>query len=277
MKNLGLFLIRYNAFFWFLLFFTLAIVLAIRNNNYHRTSYINSSNVVVGSFYQKLNSWKSYLALGTTNEALTQENAELREELQRYILQQPLDSVSLVDSIEENRYEFIVAEVVNNSINQKSNYLTINKGSLAGIEKGMGVITSNGVVGMVLNVSPHFSTIRSLLHPDTRVSVTLDSTDAFGSLVWGTNVDPRLAMVKDIPNHIQAVKGQKVRTSGFSLFPKGIVVGEVYETGITSGESFLDIRIKLTTDFTSLHHVYIVKDNLNEEKEELEQQSEEHG
>lgn len=277
MKNLWLFFVRYNAFFWFLLFFVVSILLTIRYNSYQRSSFVNSSNVVVGSFYQKINSWKSYMALDVTNEDLARENAELRSQLQQYMLKDTVDNVQIVDSIEANRYEFIIAEVVNNSINQKSNYITLNKGTSAGVEKDMGVITSNGIVGVVINASKHFSTVRSILHPDTRVSVVLDSTQAFGSLVWGNNIDPRLALVRDIPNHIKAEEGQIVRTSGFSRFPKGINVGKVYETGITSGESFLDIRIQLSTDFSKLHHVYIVKDNLKDEKEQLEAEMEDHG
>lgn len=266
-------MVRYNAFFWFVLFFTVAIILVVQNNRYQRSSFINSSNVVVGSFYDKLNSWKSYLALDETNKNLAQENALLRQQLQGYILKDTLDSIQIMDSIEANRYHFIMGEVVNNSIHQKSNFVTINKGSQDGIQKGLGVITSNGVVGIVLNVSPHFSTIQSLLHPDTRISVTLDTTNVFGSLVWGNNVDPRFAMVKDIPNHVKVQKGQKVYTSGFSLFPKGIEIGSVEETGIQSGESFLDVRIKLRTNFSNINHVYVVKDLLEDEKNKLEEQT----
>ena len=270
MKNLWLFLVRYNAFFWFILFFVASLLLVVQNNRYQRSSFINSSNVVVGSFYDKLNSWKSYLALEETNKNLALENSQLRQQLQNYILTDTLDSVRIVDSIEMNRYHFTMAEVVNNSIHQKSNFITINKGSLAGIQKGLGVITSNGVVGIVLNVSQHFSTIQSLLHPDTRISVTLDTTNVFGSLVWGNTSNPQFAIVKDIPNHVKVHKGQKVYTSGFSLFPKGIEIGAVEETGISSGGSFLDVKIKLRTNFSNLNHVYVVKDLLEDEKNQLE-------
>lgn len=277
MKNLWLFFVRYNAFFWFVLFFVISILLVVRNNNYQKSSFINSSNIVVGSFYEKLNSWKSYLALTETNESLAQENASLREELQQYIARDTIDSVRLVDSIEQGRYQFIIADVANNSVNQKSNFLTLNKGSKDGVEKGMGVMTSNGVVGTVLNVSTNFSTVQSLLNPNTKISVTLDSTGELGSLVWGNNIDPRYAIVRDIPNHVLVKKGQKVFTSGFSIYPKGINVGAVEETGITSGESFLDVRIKLSTNFSNLHHVYIVKDNLAQEKQALEALNDDNG
>lgn len=279
MRNLWLFLVRYNAFFWFILFFVFSILLVVRNNNFQRTAFVNSSNVLIGFFYEKANSWKSYLALSSTNEELALENARLRQKLENYIGKDTLSSAHLVDSIDVDRYQFIVAAVVNNSIHQKSNFLTLNKGTKDGVELGMGVITSNGVVGSVLNVSRHFSTVKSLLHPETKISVTLDSTaDAFGSLVWGSNTDSRYAMIRDIPNHVKVYKGQAVFTSGYStLYPKGIKVGHIVETGITSGESFKEIRILLTTEFSNLSHVYVVKDRLATEKIELEATNNDNG
>ncbi len=278
MKNLWLFLVRYNAIFWFILFFAISLILVVQNNNFQRASFINSSNVVVGSFYQQVNSWKSYLALRDANEKLAAENVLLRQQVQN--LRQAdttADSVYLVDSIEQGRYAFIVANVANNSVHQKSNYLTLDKGTADGVEKGMGVITSNGVVGIVLQTSAHFSSVQSLLHPDTKISVTLDSSAVFGSLVWGSNIDPRFAMVRDIPNHVQVKKGEKVYTSGYSLFPAGIHVGDIEETDIKSGESFLDLKLKLSTNFSNLNHVYIVRDLLLHEKQTLETTSQDNG
>lgn len=278
MRNLWLFLIRYNAIFWFVLFFLVSIIFVIRNNSFQRSSFINSSNVVIGSYYQQVNSWKSYLSLDETNENLAAENVMLRQQIQNLLQADTLaDTVHLVDSIEQGRYAFIVANVANNSIHQKNNYLTLDKGSAHGIEKGMGVITSNGVVGIVLQTSANFSSVQSLLHPDTRISVVLDSSEVFGSLMWGNNIDPRYATVRDIPNHVQVKTGEKVYTSGFSLFPAGIEVGKIVETGITSGESFLDLKIELSTNFSNLHHVYVVKDLMVDEKEMLEASNQDNG
>lgn len=272
MKNLWLFFVRYNAFFWFLLFFTFSIVLVVRSNNYQQSAFVNSSNYFVGSFYSKFNSWQEYLNLSNTNDLLTKENAELRQRLQSF---EDVDSTN-VDQLkiesDQQRYEFIPANVVNNSIRQKNNFITLNKGSNDGIEPNMGVISSNGIVGTVLNVSPHFCTVISILNSASKTSVSVDSTsDAFGVLVWGNNIDSRFAMVKDIPNHVKMYVGQPLFTSGFSTkFPKGIKIGHVIETDLTSGGSFKDMRILLTTNFANLTHVYIVKDKLAKEKIELE-------
>lgn len=218
--------------------------------------------------------------LAESNKDLLDENALLRHQLQELVSTDTLTEPLNTDSIDNpSRYEFTVASVVNNSVHQKNNYITINKGSLDGIKKDMGVITSNGVVGTVLNVSANFSTIKSLLHPDTKISVSVDSTaTAFGSLVWGDNTESRFAMVRDIPNHVKLYVGQPIYTSGYSTkFPKGIKVGYIVQTDIVSGGSFKDIRILLTTKFEKLTHVYIVKDKLAKEKLDLEALNEDNG
>ncbi|MCI0919861.1 rod shape-determining protein MreC [Sphingobacterium rhinopitheci] len=279
MKNLWLFFVRFNAFFWFLLFFTFSIVLVIRNNNYQQSAFINSSNIFVGTLYTKFNSWQEYINLSKDNELLTAENAALRQRLQFFEDSDSTVMPAIKLTMDEAQYEFIPANVINNSISQKNNFITLNKGIKDGIEPNMGVISSNGVVGTVLKVSENFCTVTSLLNSATKISVSLDSTsETFGSLVWGNNIDSRYAMVKDIPNHIKAYVGQPLFTSGYSTkFPKGIKVGHILETDLTSGGSFKDMRVLLTTNFSNLTHVYIVKDKLAKEKIELESSNNNNG
>jgi len=262
----------------FILFFAVSFILTIRNNSFQRASALNSSNEVIGRAYEKINYFKAYINLNETNLTLAHENAALRALLKSSNYDSEVISRTIRDTLLEPQYSYIEARVINNSVNQKNNYLTVNRGSRHGIKKGMGVISSNGVVGIVLNVSPNFSTIQSLLHSDTRISASLSKSEAFGSLVWGQNaIDPQYAVLRDIPNHVEVEKGEQVVTSGYSLFPPGIIVGQVEETGITSGSSFLDIRIKLNNDFSTLRYIYIVIDKLSVEKEKLEEQNTENG
>lgn len=278
MRNLWIFINRYSTFFLFILFFALSFILTIRNNSFQRASAINSSNEVVGRAYEKVDYFKAYIDLNETNLTLAHENAALRALLKSSNYDNEMISRTIRDTLLEPQYSYTEARVINNSINQKNNYLTVNRGSRHGIKKGMGVISSNGVVGIVLNVSPNFSTVQSLLHSDTRVSASLSKSEAFGSLVWGQNaVDPQYAVLRDIPNHVEVEEGESVVTSGYSLFPPGIIIGQVEETGITSGSSFLDIKIKLNNDFSTLRYVYIVTDKLATEKEQLEEQNTDNG
>ncbi len=277
MKNLWLILNKYNAFFLFIVFFGFACYLVVQNNSFQRASTVNSSHQFVGATYQKINAWKSYLHLREVNTQLAEENAALREQLQHYTAPDSIVQGIVDDTMRGVQYHYVVAKVTNNSIHQKNNYITLDKGRAHGIEKGMGVISSNGIVGIVLNVSEHFSTVQSLLHSETRISAALEDSRAFGSLVWGGNYDARTGLLKDIPNHVKVRKGELVYTSGFSLFPPGILAGKVVETGLSGGDSFLDIKIEFSTQFHNLQQVYVVDDVLADEKTELAAQNEDNG
>lgn len=272
MRNLWLFISRYNAFFFFIIFFTVGIILTIKNNAYQRSVTLNSTNEVVGSAYERLNVLKRYLNLGQVNDSLAQENAKLRTEL--IALKNVDSSKTLVvkDTVYQQQYTLISAKVIKNSITSRNNIITINRGSLSGIQKDMAVISPNkGVVGFVLDVSPNFATIRSLLHKGTSISVSLKRTNVFGSLVWGDgNFDFRKAYVKEIPNHIQVNLKDTIITSGAGDFPKGIEVGQISKTRVASGDSFMPLEIKLFNDFSTLQYVYVVKDRLANEQKTLE-------
>lgn len=270
MKNIWILLVKYNAFFLFILFFSVSFLLIIQNNHFQRSTSFNSSHRIVGHIYAASSNWTDYLSLRETNKQLAAENALLHGRLSHDDADNLLVDSIVTDTIHASQYRFIAAKVTNNSINQKNNYITVNKGSNDGVKKGMGVISPSGVVGIVLNVSPHFATIQSLLHRDTRISALLVNSQAFGSLIWGEHIQPRKGVLRDIPNHVEVTTGEKVVTSGYSLFPPGIPIGKVTDTKLTGGESFLDIDIALSTDFYNLQYVYIVMDRWESEKKELE-------
>lgn len=269
MRNLWIFISKYNAFFLLVIFVIVSFILLVNNNSFQRASAWNSSNQLIGRSYERVNAFTSYLSLGRTNDSLAAENARLKNQLKTSLFDDSVVHGTVKDTIAQQQYTYIVAKVVNNSVHQKNNYITINRGLMHGIKKGMGVISDKGIVGIVLNVSQHFSTIQSVLHNDTRISASVNGN--IGSLVWGeASTDPRLALLRDIPNHVIVKKGNRVITSGYSLFPSGIEIGRVTRTGLKGGESFLDIEIYLSTDFSKLHYVYVINNLLAEEQKELE-------
>lgn len=128
-----------------------------------------------------------------------------------------------------------------------------------------------GIVGFVLDVSPHLAIIRSLLNKETQISVMVKKNNAFGSLVWGDgNFDIRKAYVKEIPNHYRSNVGDTIITSGAGGFPKGIPVGKVSKTQVSTGDTFMTLEIALFNDFGTLQYVYVIKDRLGKEIKYLE-------
>lgn len=239
------------------------------NNSYQRSAYVTTSNYVVGTIYSGYSQLTDYLKLGITNRQLAEENALLRQLDTANYYDQHFHWNKEDDSLLIQQYEYLPARVINNSVNRINNYLTLDKGSLHGIRPYMAVACGSGVVGIVKDVSPHFSTVSSLLHSDTRISSKIKSNDYFGTTVWSGN-SPVIGQLRDIPSHAKVKVGDTIITSTFSgIFPRGIVIGKILELG-NSGDSFKDIKIKFSTDFQNLSYVYVIRNILKEERDSLE-------
>lgn len=273
MRNLWVFLFRNRAFFWFFAFEFLAFVLIFRFNPYQGGIYFNSSNRIVGGIYQKKNEIQSFLSLKLNNEALADENAQLRKELLESKFKLEKNITSIRDTIYGQQYTYSIAHVVNNTTTQRNNYLTLDQGKLSGIAPNDGVIFPGGILGVVKNVSDHYAVVISILHSESRVSVRLRHTKNFGSLFWN-GINGQILSVKDIPNYVEAKKGDTIETSGFSFFPEGLPIGTIVKSGSHNGESSLSIQIKLLRDLNKLDIVYVVHDKFSFEKNALENAAE---
>ena len=217
MYNLQRFILKHHFVILFILLEVISILLLARSQNFHRNSLVNTSNAVVGKIYEWSSEVGNYFRLNTTNEQLAEENAMLRRQLSIVY-----DTASCIFDVNEGDtlYEYIPAQVVNNSTNQTNNYIIINKGAKDGIERDMSVISSDGIVGVVTDVSRHYASIMSLLHSKSVVGVRFKNNQEIAGLKWQTN-NYRYGMVEDIPTHIVLQKGDTIVTSSHSyIVPK---------------------------------------------------------
>lgn len=272
MRNLLIFISKYNAFFLFLIFEVTSLIIYIKYNSFQKATFINSSNEVTGNIYGRVNKLNQYLALRDVNDSLVQENARLRGQLASAFYADTNVKHTVTDTIYHQQYTYVAARVINNSVNRANNYITINRGSNAGIAKDMGVICSSGVVGMVVSVSPHFATVRSFLHKDTKVSAMLVDTKDIGSMIWSEDLGPNTGLLIDVPNHVKPRLGEQVVTSGFSLWPAGIPIGKISNLKAKGGGFFLNMEVALAVDFSRLQYVYVVNNKLALEQANMEEQ-----
>lgn len=144
--------------------------------------------------------------------------------------------------------------------------MLINKGEQAGIEEEMGVISSNGIAGIVIGTSDNYAIVMSMLHQNTRISGRLKKNGQLVNLIW-PGIDYKYCEVIDIPSHIILQKGDSVITSGNSLiFPEGIHIGTIEEQEQNESEELSRARLKFSTDFNRLRYVYVVKNIKKEEQ-----------
>lgn len=273
MRNLLLFIARFHLFFIFVLLQTVSFSLYIRQNHFQKAIFFNTSNQITGSFYQGVSDVEEYFALRGINDKLQEENARLRSLLKE---SEYIDTAAFTlkqDSSLRQKYTYIPADVVRNTVNLKNNFLTLNIGSNHGVREEMGVISSKGVVGIVHKVSPNFCTVISLLNSNIRIAPKIDSVLNQGSLVWDGQ-SPQYAVLEDVNAYFRIKEKMEVVTSNLSsVFPENIPIGVIEELYVPSGEDFFKIKVKLHTNFDNLHKVYVVENLLKPEQDLLEQSS----
>ncbi len=271
MRNLWIFISKYNAFFLFVIFEVSALFILINYNSFQKATYISSSNEITGLAYQKVGQVTEYLSLASVNDSLARENAKLHGELRSAFYIDTLTKRSIADSIYKQQYTYIVAKVINNSVNHRSNYITINRGSKDGIIKDMGVICSSGVVGFVVNTTDHMANIQSVLHKKTQISAMLADTRDLGSFLWGDNLDPHQGLMVGVSNNVKPRIGQPVVTSTLSsLYPPGIPIGKISNLHAKEGGLFLNMEVALAVDYSKLEYVYVVVNRLALEQKQVE-------
>jgi len=271
MKNLLHFIVRFHFTILFIVFELFCLLLLVNYNNYQKSQFLNSSNSISGGIYEKVSSVTDYLSLAKTNEELSRENAKLNNLLGSSFKSSVDSSFMYSDTLYRQQYIYRTAKIINNSVNKQLNYITLNKGRIHGIESDMGVVTANGVVGVVKSVSENYSSVISLLNSRIKISAKIKKNDYFGSLSWDGK-DYRKALLLDIPFHVQVRKGDTIVTSGFSsTFPEGLTLGIIDEVLTSSGSNFQEVKVLLSNDFKSLSYVKVIGDLLKEERIELEE------
>ncbi len=271
MKNLINFLKRFRDILLF--FFLQVIVLSMffNSKNYHKTSFINTSSVVSSWISKQRHEVTKHFSLESENETLLKKNAELMtyQPYSFYHLQNRIYSVN--DTLYEQQYEYISANVIKTSINRRDNYITIDKGALQNVKEGMGVISNKGIVGFVVDVSTHYALVKTLLSEGLNISAKLkNQSDVRGQIKWDGK-DYRIAQLHGITNDINIKKDDEIVTKGSKgIFPKGISIGKVKKVSSQNGEITLEIDVELSTNFNRISSVYLVKNLFKTEQNQLE-------
>lgn len=270
MKNLLNFLYRNNFFFVFLFLEFICILILIKNNGYQGSSLLNSSNQISSRIYELESNAKEYLLLKDENERLSKMNIFLMNRIKLGYAAIPLKTYKKNDTLYRQEYEFMNGKAINSSVNKRNNYLTLNIGTQQGVTHDMAVITSDGIIGIVKDVSENFSSAMSILHKDVRVNCQLKKDGTYGPLIWD-GIDYRFSNLTDIPTNAKMKKGDTVITSSLSgIFPEGILVGFVESYEQRPNESFYTVKVRLSADFKKVNYVSVIKYNYKTERDSLE-------
>jgi len=154
------------------------------------------------------------------------------------------------------------ARVISASPDSWHRVITINKGSSAGIEVGMPVMSANGLIGQVESVSLFSSTVRLITDADSGVAVYIQESRAEGIL--SGSIDGVLYL-NYIKLDVQVNPGDRVITSGTGgVYPKGIAVGEVLSVNYSKTDVYQTIVVRTYTRVSSFEEVLVIVGNESE-------------
>ena len=269
MNNILRFIARYHFFSLFLLLEIISFLLIFSFNYYPQAVYFKLATSFNGKVREINASIANFYKLKSTNRQLAIENSILRSSLPSSFLAVDTNVFWHHDTLYRQRYKYITAHVIGNSLGKRNNYIMIDKGSREGVGIDMGVIGPQGVVGIVVTVSDHFASIMPVLHSATMISAKLKKNNELTSVIWkGGN--PFKASLINLPGQVQISKEDSVVTSGYSLiFPEGILIGTIDHFHLNTDDNYYDADILLSTRFGSLSYVYVVQNLLRDEQLQL--------
>ena len=242
-----------------ILVFALSIAVSRHRDGLHTLRQI--SITLVSALEEPLSNVRVYRQALRTNTYLQRQNILLQDELSRLrtIEQENEELRKLLQYQNDSNLNLEPVRIVSKEVSGMNNTLTINSGSNDGINVGMPLVTSDGLIGKVIITSPYYAQVMPYFNSAFRVSARIQDTRSTGIVSWtGENLSE---LVMDfVPKTIPVEPGFVVETSGFgNEFPAGILIGSVIRTEEQEGKDTQRIYL---TPFTSLSDVsegFVVK------------------
>ena len=241
-------------------------------------SYSTAANI--REFFRRLFSMR---AVDQEYQQLKQRVIELELEHQWAMeLQRENESLTgLLGYKERNpEYQYVHAEIIARDPGSWFLEFTINRGSDDGIATDMAVVSKDGLVGRIIEVSDKTSKVLAMIDSRSATASVIERSRDMGIVKGAVSSDSADALVHIyyLPIDADLVPGDKVLTSSQGgIYPKGILIGEVIEVVIQEGKDRYAV-VRPAVDFGHLEHLLIITGDtpiaeLTEIREETEQQN----
>lgn len=254
----------------------MAIVMLSNASKTHESFFYSAVNEVAGNINKRYSGLREYFTLKETNRILAAENAYLRNKLSADFISPETSRERFTDTLikdtlgRSRKYTWLPALVVGNTYSLQNNFITVERGSQQGVKTGMAVVGPAGIVGVVVETSPNFSKIMSLLHRNSKVSAMLKKDNNAGSIEWD-GTDPGYLTLRNVTKGAKVAKGDSVVTSNYSAnFPSHLLIGTVADISSESSSNFYTLKIKTATNFFNLQFVYLIENLRYAEQVQLE-------
>ena len=204
-----------------------------------------------------------YEALEEQVKALEAENAQLKEEVRAAAaLTREVERLNAALDLKTRREDFklLDAYIIGWDSGDWSEQCTINKGSLAGVQKDQCVITANGeVVGLVTEVGLNYAVVKTVLDSSLEISANIAASGYNGMVQGGyaTGEEGYLRM-NYLPSDAVICNHDQVVTAGSTLYPRDLVLGSVIDAGFDETGVAKFAILEPAADFGSLEQIFVL-------------------
>ena len=261
----------------FLVLELLCIIAIFRFNSYQASFFYSNTRRLSLKLNEMNSAIFDYFALYNKNQALFNENLELRRKMKTNYVVESKAVFTINDTVYKQRYRYYPAQVITNSTNKQNNYITINRGSSSGLQKGMGVFCPDGIVGTITEVSDNYAIASSVLNTSgfKLVPKIKELNYTKGTIVWDGK-DPNYLDLREINKYEALKEGYHIVTSPYSKnYPEDIPIGTIEKLVKYPKETYYRVKVKSAVNFGKIQTVYVVIDMFKDEIEKLERQVEE--
>lgn len=241
-----------------ILIFAVALMVNRHDGSLQNTRKI--SITALSFLEQPLSNFRVYRQAVSTNTYLHRQNILLQDELSRLrsVEQQNRVLRSLLDFREQSDLPLIPVKIVAKNLVSVNSFITIDSGLNGGVEPGMPVINSDGLIGMTILTDNNYSQVLPYRNIGFRVSAIVEGSRAYGIVSWPETSSRELIM-EYVPETISILPGQYVLTSGFTnQFPAGIPIGEVTRVEPNPGVDTQTIYLNAFTDLSTASEAFVV-------------------
>ena len=269
MKTLGLFLLRIKDYLILSLIIVISLILLFSNDN-SQVRFLRAVGVgFVGAIQSGFSAVPNVFEIQKENDFLREKNIELSNEVSA-LKEAKLENLRLTKSLglkDKNISGVVIAKIVNKSLVQARNTITLNVGEADSVKMNMPVITDEGLVGRIVSTSSHYSIAQILYNRNLSISVKVQRSRVDGILNYDGAGN---LIINNVPKSADVKVGDVVISSEYSnFFPAGIPVGTIIEEG-NLDNLFKKVILKPLVNFTALEEVFVLRHLPEKERLDLE-------
>ena len=236
----------------------------------------SKTNSIIYYMYYPINYISEKISLLKDNESLIKENKKLliNIENKELILKKNNELEEEISELKEllklknifTNYNIINCTIVSRNKNYWFNELTIDKGKKDGIEVNMAVVSEKGLIGKISNVYDKTSIIKMITNNDNnKISIEIENKNGhFHGIIDKYDISSNTLKVTGITNYDNVEVNDKVLTTGYGVFPKGIEIGKIKKIENDNYNISKVLYVELNQNMNNIKYVSILGNKIND-------------